>query len=76
MKCELIQPDRIESNRRQIYATLRDLVLRVLRREFSMPYFDPATNKSERIGRVAGDILATAIVLALIIVFVVSMASR
>jgi len=41
-----------------------------------MPYFDPATNKSERIGRVAGDILATAIVLALIIVFVVSMASR
>jgi hypothetical protein len=38
-----------------------------------MPYFDPAADKPERIGQVAGDLFAAAIMLTLIVIFGISL---
>jgi hypothetical protein len=41
-----------------------------------MPYFDPAADKPERMGKIVGDVLAAAIVIALIVIFTQSMMFR
>jgi hypothetical protein len=38
-----------------------------------MPYFDPVSDKPERIGQVAGDLFAATIMLTLIIIFGMSL---
>lgn len=41
-----------------------------------MQYFDPGADKYQRLGKVIGDLITASIMGALIIIFIVSMASR
>ena len=41
-----------------------------------MPYFDPAADKPERIGKVAGDLFAAIVMLTLFFIFGISLLGR